>query len=56
MNQNTTESLIKFIDAVENLAAALAVQVGIETAAQTTNTCEQLKRAIKKDETLNFPK
>ena len=55
MNQNTTESLIKFIDAVETLTAGVVLHIGVATASEVLTACNELKHAIKKDETLNFP-
>ena len=54
MNQNTTESLIKFIDAVEALTAGVVLHIGVTTASEILTASNDLKQAIKKDETLNF--
>lgn len=52
MNHNTTQSLIKFVDAVETLTAGVVNHIGVATASEVLTACNDLKRAIEKDETL----
>lgn len=52
MNSNTKKHLINFIEAVENLTSATLVTIGMETASEIINTCNQLKLALERDETI----
>ena len=52
MNSRTKQALLEFITEVENLAAAVMVTTGVETATKVVDTAEKLKLAINHDETI----
>lgn len=52
MNQNTAKSLKDFISAIEILTAGVAHEIGLTTAGEILTACNELKRAINKDETI----
>lgn len=52
MNTQTQQALIEFADAVEQLAHATQLIIGLATASGIINRCEALKLALNKDNTI----
>jgi len=52
MNSNTKEKLIRFADAVETFAHSASSFIGIDACAQVCKASEELKDALKFDETI----
>jgi hypothetical protein len=53
MNQSTKEDLIKFANAVEDLAIAVSSFVGTEAYEGVIRAAENLKQSVRRDETLH---
>ncbi len=52
MNDKTKNALKDFIVAVQDLTAAVYVQIGQDCASEIMDRCENLKTALDKDETI----
>ena len=52
MNNHTADKLVAFADAVEQLTQAVLLHIGIQTASEVVQKCEDLKSAVRTDETI----
>lgn len=52
MNTQTQQALIEFADAVEQLASAGQLIIGLDTTSELIYKCEALKLALNKDNTI----
>lgn len=52
MNTQTQQALIEFADTVEQLAHAIQLVIGLDTASELIYRCEALKLALNQDNTI----
>ena len=52
MNDRTRKDLLRFITAVETLTSGVLIHIGMETATEVINACEDAKRSLESDETI----
>ncbi len=52
MNTHTAKKLLEFCEAINTLTAAIVLHIGVTTAGDIISASENLKSAIKNDETI----